>query len=251
MASLQDYLDSLLTSRGYLPARRLASRLGYRRPPTPLQLASFGFAVCTTVRPGGADRLAALLGSGLSPNPTNKFGDSPFFMACKRGLYPLVKVFVDAGAEVRVADGFGRTPLHHAAWADPPCLESAGLLLRADARLLYVSDAHGKTPLDFVGEKHRSRWVEFLEGVKDEFWPSLTKGAGDGDIGRGYCPEGRQDSDGDGPQGIPDPEDALSVQLAEKVASGHIMPEEAKRQQQQQSFEMKQKVVGRQQLEQQ
>ena len=233
-SSPQDYLDTLKSSHSYTPTKRPASQLGYRQPPTQLQLASFGFAVCSTIKPNGADRLTALLRSGLSPNPTNKFGDSPFFMACKRGLYPLVKVFVENGAEVRVADGFGRTPLHYVAWANPPCLQSARLLLEADARLLYVMDAHGKTPLDFVGNDaaHRSTWIDFLEGVKDDFWPVIcNNNSGSGSTSMGYSPEAR---DGRSSSGIPDPKEALSVQLAEKVASGHIMPEEAKRQQQQQ-----------------
>lgn len=225
-SSLQDYLDSLLSSRGYNPTKRLASELGYRRPPTPLQLASFGFAMCSTIRQGGANRLTALLGSGLSPNPTNKFGDSPFFMACKRGLYPLVKVFVENGADVRVADGFGRTPLHYVAWSNPPCLQSARLLLEADAKLLYVLDAHGKTPLDFVVEQHRSRWVEFIEDIKDDMWPSMSCG-GRSNITTAYFPDAKEDGAG---SSASIPRNALPVELAEKVASGHIMPEEAKRQ---------------------
>ena len=222
-STLQDYLDSIVTSRGYTPQKRPASQLGYRQPPTPLQLASFGFAVCSTIKPDGADQLTALLESGLSPNPTNKFGDSPFFMACKRGLYPLVKVFIDNGADVRVADGFGRTPLHYVAWANPPCLESARLLLGScpdAARLLYVTDAHGKTPLDFVGEHHRSKWVDFLDGVKDDYWPDCSDNTC-------YFPEDRIGCDST--KSIPDPKEALSVKLAEKVASGKVAPDEAKK----------------------
>ena len=159
-------------------------------------------------------------------------------MACKRGFYESVKAFVDNGAEVRVADGFGRTPLHYVAWANPPCLRSARLLLEANgkndtARLLYVMDAHGKTPLDFVGEQHRSRWVEFLETVKEEFWPKISKKGSSSNGGSvGYFPEARDENG----SGIPDPQEALQVRLAEKVASGHIMPEEAKRQQQQKNL---------------
>jgi hypothetical protein len=191
--------------------------------------------VCSTIKPHGAARLTALLRAGLSPNPTNKFGDSPFFLACKRGLHATVRAFLRQGAEVRVADGFGRTPLHYVAWGDPPCLQSARLLLEADARLLYATDAHGKTPLDFVclGNKddaRRQAWIDFLEECKEEFWPVVTKdNCRDGD-GAGYSPEARESDC----LGIPDPEEALSVELAEKVASGHIMPEEAKRQQKQQ-----------------
>ena len=247
---LHDYLNTLISSRGYRPKKIPAITLGYRpNPPTPLQLASFGFAVCSTIDRacssggggGGASRLTALLQAGLSPNPTNKFGDSPFLVACKRGVYSLVNAFVEAGAEVRVADGFGRTPLHYAAWADPPCMESARLLLKADARLLFVSDVHGRVPLEYVGKQHRGRWIDFLEGVKDEMWPieRVT-------MGEEYFPEARWTKRNGGDEhnaggsstpseennDIPDPKDALPLELAEKVASGHIMPQEAQRQQQ-------------------
>jgi hypothetical protein len=145
----------------------------------------------------------------------------------------LVNVFVEAGAEVRVADGFGRTPLHYAAWADPPCMDSARLLLKTDGRLLFVSDVHGKTPLEYVGEQHRGAWIEFLEGVKDEMWPIHNAA-----MGVEYFPEARWTKRNGGDEhnvggssspselnnDIPDPKNALSLELAEKVASGHIMP---------------------------
>jgi len=221
--SLQDYLTAILSSRGYTPKTLPASELGYRQGPTPLQLASFGYAVCSSIKPNGADRLNALLQAGLSPNPTNKFGDSPFFVACKRGLSSLVQVFIDNGASVQVADGFGRTPLHHAAWANPPCLESARLLLKVDPKLLLVKDIHGKCPLDFVvGDEFRVQWIEFLDSIKDEMWPDVSS---DGTAAAVvYSPDTRKEGDekkGDRP--------LLSVELAEKVASGHVMPQEARR----------------------
>lgn len=277
---LQDYLDDLLTSRGYRPKKIGALELGYRpQPPTPLQLASFGYAVCsittkaalrTTKRKdsdGAAARLSALLGAGLSPNPTNKFGESPFFVACKHGSYSLVEAFVDAGAEVSVADSFGRTPLHYAAWADPPCIKSIRLLLEKrkkscnnsagsdndenyNARLFYVSDVHGKTPLDFVGISHHGMWIEFLEGVKEELWPVREHDGRSDDQcnveeGVEYCPYSRwkskanvdrddKSSELERNNDIPDPKDALSLELAQKVANGHMMPQEARRQHQEQ-----------------
>ncbi len=237
---LHDYFNTLITSRHYRPKTIPAITLGYRpNPPTPLQLASFGFAVCSTIDRAcssggggaGASRLTALLRAGLSPNPTNKFGDSPFLVACKRGMYSLVNAFVEAGAEVRVADGFGRTPLHYAAWADPPCMDSVSLLLRADARLLLVSDLHGKKPLEYVGEQHRVRWMEFLDGIKDEMWPMQQDGTCVEyfPLARWTKPDAVVGSSGN--NDVPDPKDALSLELAEKVASGHIMPQEARRQQ--------------------
>jgi len=220
--SLQDYLPTILSSRGYTPKALPASELGYRQDPTPLQLASFGYAVCSSIKPNGVDRLNALLQAGLSPNPTNRFGDSPFFMACKRGLPSLVQVFIDNGASVQVADSFGRTPLHHAMWANPPCLESARLLLKVDPKLLLVKDIHGKCPLDFVvGDEFRVQWIEFLDSVKDEMWPDISS---DGTAAVVYHPVARKEGDereNDRP--------VLPVELAEKVASGHVMPQEARR----------------------
>mmetsp|Transcript_28837 Transcript_28837/g.60701 ORF Transcript_28837/g.60701 Transcript_28837/m.60701 type:complete len:783 (+) Transcript_28837:2-2350(+) len=220
-SSLHDYLDSILTSRGYVTGKRPAKQLGYAKSPSPLQYASFGFAVCSTIKKGGADRLKCLLEAGLSPNPTNKFGDSPFFMACKRGFHEQVKVFVDLGAEVKIADGFGRTPLHYVAWSPTPCFESAQILLEADARLLYVTDHFGKTPLDFVGDSDRSKWVNFLESVKEKLWPVNSGGP--------YFPEDR----GEGST-LADPPGALPIDLAEQVAGGLLMPEDAKKKHQQQ-----------------
>ena len=155
MKSLYEYIESMLGSRGYSLIKLPAKDIGYMTPPSPLQTASFGFAICSSIKKGGAGRLSVLLASGLSPNPVNKFGDSPFFLACKRGLPDLIKTFLDHGTDVRVADGFGRTALHYVAWSNDPCFASAKLLLTADARLICVMDNHGNTPLDFVSDNNK------------------------------------------------------------------------------------------------
>ena len=155
MKSLYEYIESMLRSRGYSLIKLPAKEIGYMTPPSPLQTASFGFAICSSIKKGGAGRLSVLLASGLSPNPVNKFGDSPFFLACKRGLPELIKTFLDHGTDVRVADGFGRTALHYVAWSNDPCFASAKLLLTADARLICVMDNHGNTPLDFVADNNK------------------------------------------------------------------------------------------------
>ncbi|KAL3790126.1 hypothetical protein ACHAWO_003452 [Cyclotella atomus] len=218
MKSLYGYFESMLNSRGYSLTKLPAKEIGYITQPSPLQLASFGFAVCSSVKNGGGGRLSALLASGLSPNPVNKFGDSPFFLACKRGLPDVIKVFLDHGTDVRAADGFGRTALHYVAWSNDPCFESAKLLLSADARLTCVMDNHGNTPLDFVGDNNKLKWLELLESTKDQFWPPVK-------MGSSYAPIAKSDDL------LPDPPNALSVDLAEKVASGHVLPHEARRQQ--------------------
>jgi len=208
---LHDYLDLVLQSRGYVTSKYSALELGYIKTPTPLQIASFGTAVCSANKLGDADRLKSILQCGLSANPMNKFGDSPFFMVCKRGLPELVKVFIDCGAEVHIADSLGRTPLHYVAWANPPNFEAAKIILKTDPRLLYVLDQHGKTPLDFVAEAHTGGWVKFIDSVTDSLWLSYA--------GNRFHPEPSKGA-------IPDPPNALGIKLAENVASGRTKPEE-------------------------
>jgi len=107
-------------------------------------------------------------------------------------------------------------------------MDSARLLLKTDGRLLFVSDVHGRMPLEYVGKQHRGRWIDFLEGVKDEMWPIERV-----PMGEEYFPEARWTKRNGGDEhsspselnnDLTDPKDALSLELAEKVASGHIMP---------------------------
>ena len=211
LSSLHAYLDFILESRGYVTSKCSASELGYIKTPTPLQIASFATAVCSANKPGDAHRLKSILQCGLSANPMNKFGDSPFFIVCKRGVTELVQVFIDCGAEVRIADSFGRTPLHHVAWSNPPNFETAKIILTADPRLLYVMDKHGKTPLDFVAKGHSSDWIKFIDSMAGSLWPA--------NAAKQCHPEPSKGA-------IPDPPNALSIKLAEDVASGRTKPEE-------------------------
>ena len=209
LCSLVDYLDLILESRGYDTTKRSASDLGYVKVPTPLQQASFGTAIYSATKPGDADRLRSLLQCGLSPNPMNKFGDSPFFNVCRRGVTELVKMFIDCGAEVCLADSLGRTPLHYVAWANPPSFEAAKMILMVEPRLFCVMDKHGKTPLDFVPSGHTSAWIDFIDTHKRSLWPAnAMKGS--------LAPSKGQ---------LPDPPNSLSIEMAKQVASGKVKPE--------------------------
>lgn len=210
LGSLHDYLDSTLKSRGYVTSKCSASELGYIKTPTPLQIASFDTAVCSANKPDDADQLRSILQCGLSAVPMNKFGDSPFFIACKRGVTELVKVFIGCGAEVRIADNFGRTPLHHAAWTSPLNFDTAKIILSADPCLLYVMDKHGKTPLDFVPKQYYLSWTKFIDSMAESLWPA--------DADAKQChPKPSKGA-------LPDPANALEIKLAEDVASGKTKP---------------------------
>ena len=213
MNSLHDCFNSILESRGYVTSKCSASELGYIKSPSPLQLASFSSAVCSATNAGDANRLKSMLQCGLSALPMNKFGDSPFFRACKRGVTEIVQTFIECGADVKVADCQGRSPLHHATWANPPNFEIVKLILAADPRLLYVTDQHGKTPLDFVTTTYFGDWMKFFDSVAASLWPA--------NAAREYHPESSK-----GP--VPDPPNEISLQLAEGVASGKIKPKQVK-----------------------
>lgn len=64
----------------------------------------------------------------------------------------------------------------------------------------------------------RLKWLEFLEDSKDLYWKPVQTDTQ-------YAPISKN---GDL---LPDPPNALTVELAEKVAAGHVLPHEARQQQ--------------------
>ena len=120
---------------------------------------------------------------------------------------------------------YSSTPLHYVAWSNPPCFQSAKLLLKLDAKLLLVKDKHGKLPLDFVRKEFHEKWIEFLESMKDELWPDkLSSNGAAAEVVR-YCPEARKEI------GMKECADMLCVKLAKMVANGMLSPDEAQKQQ--------------------
>src|SRR6516165_8406627 len=68
------------------------------------------------VRKGDAPGVEALIVKGASVNTSWRYGETPLFFACDRGFTPVVKVLLEHGAEVIVADRFyGLTPVTRAA----------------------------------------------------------------------------------------------------------------------------------------
>lgn len=109
-----------------------------------------------------------------------------------------------------VADGFGRTPLHHACWASTFCPSIVEKILQRDPIQLYIEDKHGQTPLEYVRSDLREDWVSFLESKVLLYFNSNTKLE---------PPKNRR------PQGtLADPPNALSVNLASMLSSGEISP---------------------------
>ena len=219
----QDYLDKILKKRGYSTKQYTTLGTAYHQAPTDFQLASFDGQVLKMIlcRLKDTDTFRNTLASGISPNACNKFGESFIHKVCRRGDDEFLEIFLECGAEIRIADDYGRTPMHDACWSVKPAFKVIETLMQQDIRLFYLTDANGALPLSYVRKESHSVYIEFLDSVKEVYWPkrNIKK---DGEEKppplflqkRGSLP-------------IPIPKNALSMDLAKMVASGRILPEVA------------------------
>jgi hypothetical protein len=113
---LQEYLASLLSSRGYSNQHYPALEGGYFCKPTEYQRASYGMKLLQAVRTSNITLVDKMLKGGVSQNPCNAYGESIIHMICRRGDHELLKVFLKHGCCVQICDDFGRTPFHDACW---------------------------------------------------------------------------------------------------------------------------------------
>jgi Ankyrin repeat len=93
----------------------------------------------------------------------NKFGETIVHAACRRGSIPVLSFLLSHGAPLQVCCDAYRTPLHDACWTSTdhpgPLLD---LILDACPDLLYILDARGFTPLQYVPRAQWSVWTDYL-----------------------------------------------------------------------------------------
>jgi Ankyrin repeats (3 copies) len=218
--SPQAYLDAMLRSRGYNTTRFKSLQTAYYNKPTQLQNASYDLHLVQLVRKKDIDGFRAIMASGISPNPCNSFGESTLHMVCRKGETEFLKVMLEAGASVQVADDYGRSPLTDACWCARPCFDVVRLILEKDPRLFHLTDCRGAVPLSYVPPKDWAAWLVFLESIKDDFWPKR-----DARVGEQEPPE--LALLGANTRPLPNSPNALTVELAAMVASGKMTPDEA------------------------
>ena len=110
------------------------------------------------------------MSQGLSPNPSNQFGDSLMNIVCKRGYFDVFTTLIECGASIKTCDQFDRSPLHFA--ASSPCLDPIEKILELDVDMLNARDKFGKTPLEYVTDQaHWDQWKKFLIEKQRLFWP--------------------------------------------------------------------------------
>ena len=217
----QDYLDAMIYARGYSTLRHDTLTSAYFNRPTPLQEASYHTHMIDLVRSGNARALRVHLECGMSPIPSNLYGESLVHKVCRVGRSRLLQVMLDCGADVRVADENGRTPMHEACAANS--LECFEIICEEDLRMLYMADRQHQVPLQFVPKNAWMDWIQFLEAKKEEFWPESRFGRRTGmdeppPLFTLQAPNSRP---------VKDPPNALTFDIAAMVASGQMSPERA------------------------
>merc|ERR1739844_573061 len=84
-------------------------------------ISAYNLDVITAVREKDITTLRKMHQQGLTLQCCNRFGESIIHMACRRGLFEVVKFLVEeAGLSILLRDDYGRTPLHDAFWTPKP-----------------------------------------------------------------------------------------------------------------------------------
>jgi hypothetical protein len=219
--SPQEFLDNALKLRGYSNERYATINSGYSNMPTELQLVSYDVHILKMViRDKDEHKLRDILTCGISLNACNKYGESLVHKVCKSGQDKLLKVFLDCGADIQVCDGAGRTPMHDACHGSKPSFKTFELLLKADPYLIHMMDGAGVLPLEYVKKAQYGAWNAFLASILDTHWNRRDVLARE----QGPPPLALVKANS---RPAPDPEQALSLELAALVSSGRMEPEDA------------------------
>ena len=220
-----------MRSRGYSISSYESLKTAYHNKPTALQQASYDVHLIGLVKNGDVAALRCCLAAGLSQNPSNNWGESLVHMVCRLGDPDLLRVLIQnnnnnnaAGGccnVLQVADDYGRTPLHDACWSATPCFESIEMILDQDVNLLHMRDCRGALPLAYVQKEHWADWISFLQSKKEKYFPEVPRCD---DLHKSSPHLLTQQLPNSRP--VPDPPNALALDLARMVASGRITPAE-------------------------
>lgn len=112
---------------------------------------------CSTGKP---DVVQNLLGEGLPPDTTDKYGLTGLIWSARKGQIEVAKVLLKGGADLEGKDRRGRTALSHAVASKQ---HEFVLFLIEQGAFLNPIDAHGWTPLDLASMPPNMKMVDTLK----------------------------------------------------------------------------------------
>jgi len=113
--------------------------------------------------------LQAMHARGERLQACNQFGESVIHLCIRRGTPEILRFLIqDAGVSVRVADDYGRNPLHDACWSlsgsnNVGAYQMMALLLTECPMELLIKDQRNFTPLSYVPRRHWADCNAFLD----------------------------------------------------------------------------------------
>ena len=121
---------------------------------------------------GRKEAMRVLVEAGADVHLANEKGETPLHGAAWNDHEEAMRVLVEAGADVHLEDEEGCTPLHRAAWNG--CVETVDMLLKAGADV-NLADDNGCTPL------YGAATEDHVEVILEAMW-----GTGEQETNKGY-----------------------------------------------------------------
>lgn len=140
------------------------------------KVAAYTMETVTAVRNNDIVKVRELYASGKNLECCNRFGETIFHFACRRGFTEIVEFFMTtANVAHRVVCNSGRTPMHDACWTGTPNFECIRQVLQSTPDLLLISDKRGFSPLAYVPRDTLGEWSTFLEESRDILVPKILR----------------------------------------------------------------------------
>ncbi|CAM9731500.1 unnamed protein product, partial [Heterosigma akashiwo] len=171
-------LGKLFIERGYdTTLTRTLMQPRFQAPLTKERFQSYTTELVEAVRSGNIEKLQDLKSRGSSMSACNKFGESVLHMAARKGEMKIFAFLMNSVDNIYITDDQGRTILHDACWSATPNFDVVTMILQHDETLLRATDVRGSTPLAYIKRDNWQQWYEYLDRMKETFWPSRISAA--------------------------------------------------------------------------
>jgi len=142
----------------------IATSNGRKETTELLQMYDAKWGLFDAIKKGDRERVKQFLVKGADVNVADKYGKTPLHSAALKGYKEIAELLIAKGANIETKDIFGNTPLHEAVWFKNKDVVE---LLIANGADVKAKDKDGSTPLHSAAAR----------GCKDVVELLVTKGA--------------------------------------------------------------------------